>query len=64
MMRHAALGLLALPLLLGGCGGTAIVMGLAGAASVATILKEVVEIDVSLSQSHPEKTPIAAVLPR
>jgi hypothetical protein len=56
-------GLLCIPLMLGGCAGIPIgvLYGLEAASAVATIGKDVVGIDVAISQDTPGKTPIKQV---
>lgn len=58
MIRVAAAACLALSL--SGCAG--LVLGLQAAAGVATIAKDVLDIDVSIHQATPGKTPVASVL--
>lgn len=57
-----ALALLSLPMALAGC-GRAIVPVLAGIASGTTIAKDVFDIDVSIHQRTPGKTPVNRVVP-
>lgn len=61
-MRNLIAGAALLALPLTGCAG--VVMGLQAAAAVATIAKDVLDIDVSVRQATPGKVPVATVLTR
>jgi uncharacterized protein YceK len=60
--RVAICVLVATMLPLGGCAG--VVMGISAASGVVTFAKDVLDLDTSWKQNHPDKTPIdKALLP-